>query len=252
MAMREKPGQTMVKVRLGSTFLPGCVTVFAVFALTFVLSLLPVVGDFVHSSLLLVPARAIGPQPWRLVTAPFVVLSPFSLLFLGLLLWSIGSAIEQRIGRRRFVGWSAAVLLSSSVIVGLLGRLHGLANSGTAQLPVLLEGGPIFSMVLLAFAQLYGGLQVQMWGVPQLTSGRTLAWFFLGIGLCANLLRGEWELLGANLLTLGVTFALLKNHGGQSLWTLVRRTLRTEKPRKFQVLDGGRSGSDDNANKWLN
>lgn len=242
----------MVKVRLGSTFLPGCVTVFAVFAIGFVLSLLPVVGDFVHRQLLLVPGLAIGWQPWRLLTAPLVVLSPFSLLFLGLLLWSIGSAIEQRIGRRRFIGWSGVVLLASSLAVGLFGRLHGLFSSGATVLPVPLEGGPIFSMVLLAFAQLYGGLQVQMWGVPQLTSGRTLAWFFIGVGLVANLLRAEWELLGANVVTLGVTFALLTNHGGQSLWTLVRRALRTEKPRKFQVIDGGVRDRDDNAKKWLN
>ena len=106
-------------------------------------------------------------------------------------------------------------------------------------------------MVLLAFAQLYGGLQSADVGAAAYVGTDAGVVFPRDWPLCQPAV-GEWELLRANLLTLGVTFALLKNHGGQSLWTLVRRTLRTEKPRKFQVLDGGRSGSDDNANKWLN
>lgn len=250
--MRDQPGQRMAKIKLGSTFLPGCVTVFAVFAVGFVLSVLPTVGDFVRSQLLLVPGLALGRQPWRLLSAPLFVLSPFSLLFLGLLLWSIGSAIEQRIGHRRFVGWSAGVLVVSSIAAALLGRLHGVFSSGALILPVLMEGGPVFSMVLLAFAQLYSGLQVKMWGVPQLTSAKTLAWFFIGIGLFANLLRAEWELLGANLVTLAMTFALLTDHGAQSLWRQLRRRLRPDKSRKFQVLSGGRRDGDDSSHKWLN
>lgn len=265
--MAQNSQQRFVQVRLGSKVMPGCATVFAVFALTFVLSVLPVVGDFVRTRLLLVPALAIGREPWRLLTAPLIVLSPFALLFLGLLLWSIGSAIEQRIGARRFVGWSATVLLVSAVVIGLLGRVHALFGSVAGLIPIPIEGAPIFGMVLLSFAQLYGGLRVGMWGVDQPTSGRTLAWFFIGIGLCADLLRGEWEQLGANLITLLVTFALLSDHGGQSIWRLLRRKGRgkpgasksanpssqSPKPaRKFEVLDGGRDRDDDSARKWLN
>ena len=101
--MPQPPSSRFVQVRLGSQLTPGCLTVFGVLALSFVLSIVPGVGDFVRSQLLLVPSQAIGRQPWRLLTAPFFVLSPFALLFLGLLLWSIGSAIEQRIGRRRII-----------------------------------------------------------------------------------------------------------------------------------------------------
>lgn len=250
------PEQRFVKVRLGSKILPGCTTVFAVFVLTFLLSALPVVGDFLRSHLLLVPSLALGRQPWRLLTAPLIVLSPFSLLFLGLLLWSIGSAIEQRIKARRFVGWSAAVLLVSSLVVAILGRLHALSNATAGLLPIPIEGTPIFAMVLLSFAQLYGGLQVSMWGVDQLTSGRTLAWFFIGIGLAADVLRGEWEQLGANLVTLGLTFVLLTGHGAPSLWRYLRSKLgrRERRVGKLEVLDGGRARgrNDDAARKWLN
>ena len=79
---------------------------------------------YTSSHLLLIPSLALGKQPWRLLTAPLVVLSPFALVFLGLLLWSIGSAVEQRIGPRRIVGWSVAVLLLTSLVVALLGRVH--------------------------------------------------------------------------------------------------------------------------------
>ena len=106
---KSNSSQRFVSVRLGSKILPGCATVFAVFATTF----LPGVGDFIESKCLLVPELAIGRQPWRLLTAPLIVLSPFALVFIGLLLWSIGAAIEQRIKARRFVAWSAAVLLTA-------------------------------------------------------------------------------------------------------------------------------------------
>lgn len=255
--MPQPPSSRFVQVRLGSQLTPGCMTVFGVLLLSFVLSILPVVGKFVRSELLLEPSLALGRQPWRLLTAPFFVLSPFALLFLGLLLWSLGSAIEQRIGPRRIIAWSAVVLLCSSLVVALSGRLHALFAPATGLLPIPMEAAPLFAMVLLSFAQLYGGLQVRMWGVDQQTSGRTLAWFFIGIGLLADLFRGEWELLCANLATLLVTFALLSDHGGQSPWRLLRRKLFGLRPsaskpsgRKFDVLDGGRDR--DPAQKWLN
>lgn len=262
---KSNSSQRFVSVRLGSKILPGCATVFAVFATTFLLSLVPGVDDFIDAKCLLVPELAIGRQPWRLLTAPLIVLSPFALVFIGLLLWSIGAAIEQRIKARRFVAWSAAVLLTASLTVALLGRLHALTKSAAGQLPIPIEGAPIFGMVLLGFAQLYGGLQVRMWGVDQLTSGRTLAGFFIAIGLVADVLRGQWELLGANLLTLALTFVLLTDHGGQSVWS-VWKTLRSKlpskgrRPRKFEVIDGGGGGgggdssrhNHDSARKWLN
>lgn len=255
--MPQPPSSRFVQVRLGSQLTPGCMTVFGVLLLSFVLSIVPVVGDFVRSQLLLVPSLALGRQPWRLVTAPFFVLSPFALLFLGLLLWSLGSAIEQRIGRRRIIVWSAVVLVCSSVVVALFGRLHALFAPATGLLPIPIEAAPLFAMVLLSFAQLYGGIQVRMWGVDQQTSGRTLAWFFIGIGLVADVFRGEWELLFANLATLLVTFALLSDHGGQSPWRLLRRGLSSLRARfgkasgpKLEVLDGGRRR--DPAQKWLN
>jgi len=255
--MPQPPSSRFVQVRLGSQLTPGCLTVFGVLALSFVLSIVPGVGDFVRSQLLLVPSQAIGRQPWRLLTAPFFVLSPFALLFLGLLLWSIGSAIEQRIGRRRIIVWSAVVLLCSSLVVALSGRLHALVAPATGLLPIPIEASPLFAMVLLSFGQLYGGLQVRMWGVDQQTSGRTLAWFFIGIGLLADVFRAEWELLFANLATLLVTFVLLSDHGGQSPWRLWRRSLTGLRARfgkksgpKLEVLDGG--ARKDPMKKWLN
>ena len=266
--MAQHPQQRFVTVRLGSKVMPGCAVVFAVFALTFLLSLLPVTGDLIRSHLLLIPSLALGKQPWRLLTAPLVVLSPFALVFLGLLLWSIGSAVEQRIGPRRIVGWSVAVLLLTSLVVALLGRVHAQFASVAGLVPIPIEGAPIFTMLLLSFAQIYGGLQVRMWGTEQLTSGRTLAWFFIGIGLCADLLRGDWEQLGGNVVTLLLTYALLSDHGGQSIWRLLRRkrsgsskstggdkSQSKKRPgHKFEVLDGGRdvTGNADPARKWLN
>jgi hypothetical protein len=185
-----------------------------------------------------------------------------AVVFIGLLLWSIGAAIEQRIKARRFVAWSAAVLLTASLTVALLGRLHALTKSAAGQLPIPIEGAPIFGMVLLGFAQLYGGLQVRMWGVDQLTSGRTLAGFFIAIGLwrmCCAVSGSCWE---RTCVTLALTFVLLTDHGGQSVWS-VWKTLRSKlpskgrRPRKFEVIDGGGGGGSsrhnhDSARKWLN
>jgi membrane associated rhomboid family serine protease len=250
-----KEGRNLV--RLGSTFTRACVAVFSVYALSFLLSLLPVVGDILQNHALLLPQKALWPEPWRLFTAPLFVLSPFSLLFLGLLLWSLGSAIEQRIGARRFVTFCAVVLLTSSVVVASCAKIHALFAPITAAKPIYIEAGPVFTMMFFAFAQLYGGLTVQLWGVPQKTSGRTLAWFFIGIGFVAHLFRAEWELLCADLTTLFITALLLRDHGGLSLSRWFRRKWRSARVPKLEVHEGGRTKnpspfSNNNEQRWLN
>lgn len=201
--------------RLGSKFLPGCVAVLAAFSVFFLVALQPAAGEWMAAHLVLVPGLAFGKQPWRFVTGPLLVQSPFTLLFLFFLMWSVGAAIEQRIGARRMVLFGVVVLFVASFTAGVCGLCIGwLAKTGSLR-PTLMEAGPIFSMCFLAFGKLYGGLTMKLWGVPQTTSGRTLAWFFIGVGLVAHLLRGEWELLCADIVTLVVTAALLRNQGGR-------------------------------------
>ncbi len=227
-----------MQIRLGGKFTPGVVMLLGLYAATYLLFQLPRVGDFMAAELLLRPALALGVRPYQLLTAPLIMTGLFSLLFLGLLLWSIGSAVEQKLGTRRFLLWAGLCSLAATVAAAVVGRLI----PGQAMLPVPLDGSPVFQLVLMAFAHLYGDQKVTMWGIGQPVSGRALSYFFVGLGLCTDLLGQRWPHLAAA--SAAVLCAFLLGRGGSGLSSYFRRLWRRRRPPGgLQVLDGGRGRS---------
>ncbi len=232
----------MVEVRLGSQFSPGVRAVLILFAVTYVAGLVPQIGALVTRHLILWPMAAIGREPYQLITAPLIMTSLISLLFVGLLLWQIGSAIEDRVGTRKFLYWLGSASFVSTLTSALLGRLW----PAQGVLPLPIDGHPLFPVVLLTFAHYYGTTQARMWGIGEPVSGRGLAYFFVAIGLVADLLSGRYLSLFGQLATVGWTFVLLREP-----WAGWRRPKAAK--RKLGVVDGGQPwrASKDEV-RWLN
>lgn len=269
--MRAPTSPRVIQYRLGSRFTPGVIALLALYGASFLLSLIPRVRQVMETYLILRPEQALGRRPWELLTGPLLLTNFFPLLFLGLLLWSIGSAVEEQVGKRRLwllaAGSSLVASLSAALVGRILPALHDrLAHVGsprfarfldaliptTADQLVALDGGPVFMMVLLAFARLYPTLKVTMWGIGEPVSSRTLSYFFIGLGLVADVLRTQWPELGGAVGALVGTHLLLQR-GGPSLLSRLRARFfpkrrkkpvaaRTKSGIEVVVLDGGRAG----------
>lgn len=243
----------MLRIRLGGKFTPGVIFILALYAVTYVLLQLPEVGSFLAQTILLRPTQALGTRPYQLLTAPLFMTSILALGFVALLLWSVGSAVEQKLGTRRFLLWAGLTSLVSTIAAAAVGRLIG----GPSQV-VLLDGTALFPLVLLAFAQFYGDVRVTLWGVGQEVSGRGLSYFFVGLGLCTHLFGQQWAQLAAAVAA--VLCTLLLGHGGGGLWAALRRRLRRQRSTGgLQILDGGRlgtpargPGSQGGPQRWVN
>lgn len=207
----------MQRVRLGGRFTPGGFLILGLYAFSYLLLQLPGVGDFFADRFLLQPALALGTRPYQLLTAPLFMNSLLSLGFLALLLWGVGSAVEQKLGTRRFLLWAGLTSLAASLAAAAVGLLV----PGAHRQPVPLDNLALFPLVLLAFAQFYGDLRVTVWGMGPDVSGRALAYFFVGLGLGADLLARQWPQLAAA--SAAVVVTLLLGHGSAGLWAAIQR-----------------------------
>ena len=140
----------------------------------------------------------------QLVTWPLVPGSPFEALFDGLILWFIGSELEVMWGRRRYIGFLGAAILSGGVAFLLVGF--------TGIYPAVLSGmGGVTSAVCLAFGLLFPRRVMFFLFFPLrakylvmilvgmnlyqglFSPGKALAWGILGSCLGAFLwMRWEW------------------------------------------------------------
>lgn len=256
-----------VRVRIGARFTPGVVALLVMFVAGFLLTQATVTRAFIVHHLVVVPVEALGRAPYQLLTGPLFVFSFLQLLFLGILLWSIGSAVEQRLGARRFIVYSLVASIADALAIAATARLHLLIDPRTlvAESPVAIEAGPVFLLVLVAFGSLYGSLPVRLWGVGQPIQGRWLAYFFIALALVSDLFRWQPEQLVGSLVAIGVSAWLCRGHGGPSLlsdlWGGLRRTgrrlslaVRRRRAGNIGVLDGGRAPSSRSGgrDRWLN
>lgn len=245
---------SVLRIRLGGKFTPGVIAILVLHAVTYISLQLPGVGSFLAQTMLLWPAQALGTRPYQLLTAPLFMTSILALGFVALLLWSVGSAVEQKLGTRRFLLWAGLTSLVSTIAAAAAGRLI----AGPSDQVVVLDGTALFPLVLLAFAQFYGDVRVTLWGVGQEVSGRGLSYFFVGLGLCTDLFGQRWAQLAAA--AAAVLCTLLLGHGGGGLWAALRRRLRRRQVKGgLQILDGGRpgapargSGSQGGPQRWVN
>lgn len=247
-----------IETRLGARFTPGVIVLLAVFGATYLLQLIlpQSLRNLIATYLVLQPNQALGLRPYQLVVAPALMTSLISYLFLGLLLWSIGSAIEDRVGTRRFLSWNASASFAAALVAAGVGRLFGLIWPQLLTQPVPFEAQPVFMATLVAFGSFYGRMPVTMWGIGQPVSGRGLTYFFIGIAFIADLWRQQWLQLAADVGAVGWTWLLLYAPW-QDGWRRLRALFPAKKRRHgLGVIDGGIGPSgrpkNDKKERWVN
>lgn len=236
-------------MRIGGRFTRGALGVLALFALTCavaqVANIAPQLGiGRVLNVLVLHPRQALGTRPFQLLTAPLLQLSFLQLLFTGLLMYSVGSAVEQMLGTRRFLRLCVQASLLGALTAAGLGRLLDLAGGGLidGNAPVLLEGSPVFMALLGAFAVLFGEHQATLFGMGRPLSVRMLSGFFIVLGIVIALLAGRPLEAAASLAAVlvglragGVPLRLAL----RDLLGRARRRRAEAERRRFTVLSGG-------------
>lgn len=249
-----------IETRLGARFTPGVIALLAVFGATYLLQLIlpESLRNFIATYLVLQPNQALGLRPYQLIVAPTLMTSLISYLFLALLLWSIGSAIEDRVGTRRFLSWSASASFAAALTAAIVGRLFGLIWPQLLTQPVPFEAQPVFMATLVAFGSFYGRMPVTMWGIGQPVSGRGLSYFFIGIAFVADLWRQQWLQLAADVGAAGWTWLLLYAPWQGGLGRLRALFPAKKKRHGLGVIDGGLGPSGrpkadkDKQERWVN
>lgn len=133
----------------------------------------------------LVPDRVLGSfWLWQPLSYVFVEVSPMGVIFGALILWSIGSALEQTWGSRRVAFFALGVTVLAGVITVLLGLfISGLRGA------VFVGGNVMTSSVWVAYGWSFGRRQTNFWGMP--ITGN----MFAGIGILfvvLNAVMGSW------------------------------------------------------------
>lgn len=232
--------------RLGGRFTPGVKALIWLFGLTcflFNLGRLPAlrsVMEITLQQLVLQPALALGMKPWQLLTGPLLQLDPIGYLFTVLLLWSMGSAVEQQIGTRAFLRLCALSSLAAALVAAGVGRLW----PGKGEVPVLFEAGPVFLGLLGAFGRLFAKEKVTMFGVGQPVSAWSMTLFFMGLSAAMYLLRTppHWVELSGACAAAAVGLSIGRG-GAPRPWLELRRLIKDAQlrwhRRKYKVMDGG-------------
>jgi membrane associated rhomboid family serine protease len=187
----------------------------------------------------LVPGAVLGRLfLWQLVTYAFFEADPLGVIFGGLIVWSIGGALEAMWGRRRFLRFCLGIVVAAGVATSLLALVL------PSLVAPLYPGGMVLSGALwVAYGLHIGRAQANFWGLPM--SGNGLA--LVGAGFVAlNAAFGGLALVIPEAFAMLFTWWLVRGQGPGELWTRFRswRLDRDLKKRSAHLksLDGGRSG----------
>jgi membrane associated rhomboid family serine protease len=191
---------------------------------------------------------ALGPGLWRgeiwqLVTSLFVHFDLLGFVFNIIGLWFVGAFIERTQGTRRFV----VLFLGSGVLANI--ALAGVAHLRVYQTGDVFDGCAFAVLALFcAFGRIYGRAPTQVFGALTMQA-RHLAWIFVGWGVVASLLRGDWAQLAATLVAAAAGYLFAAPGGFREAWGTFRiRRLK----RRYRVLEGGAAPKRQPPKKYLN
>jgi membrane associated rhomboid family serine protease len=177
--------------------------------------------------LLLTPAAVVERVAlWQPLTYAFVATSPLAVLFSGLIIWSMGGALEQTWGGRRMVRFVLGVTVGAGLLTVLLGLLVPSLRL------VSYPGATVLTSVLwVAFGLAWGRGQTGFWGIPM--TGNTFA--LVGVGFVfLNAAFGGWRSAVPEVLGLVLTWGYLRLGSPRMLW------LRLQSWRLQRQLRGSR------------
>jgi membrane associated rhomboid family serine protease len=209
-------------------------TILAVMGAIFVVDAILGHPAFIREHLALRPRRALGPEPWQLLTSGFVHLQIGGLLSTAITFWFFGSPVEQQLGRGGLLRVLLFGTLAGSLATAALGRF-------IAPDALSAGAGPASTALLAAFGVIYGSQPLSLFGVQQMRAS-TLAIVFLaisGVLYLANMdflgLAGAAAGAGAGALSAMRGFDL-----GGTTTRLRERFKRWRIRRRYKVLPGGR------------
>lgn len=225
--------------------LPGVRSAAVVLALALVVgSVVFALGrETIGEVLLLVPSLVVHRLwLWQPLTYAFVETSPVGVIFGALILWQLGSALEQSWGSRRMTLFA----VGTTVIAGVLTVLLAQVVPPLQRVPAFAGGTVMASVLWVAFGLSWGRRQVNFWGLG--LSGHVFA--LIGVGFV--FLSGAFSsflLVVPSLLGLVLTWGYLKV-GGPADWLLrlqgwrLQRQLRT-RSKHLKVVSPERNTSGD-------
>ena len=115
----------------------------------------------------------LGFWPWQILTYPFVHLDGLGWFFNMLMLYFMGSRLEELWGMRRFVQFLLASTVAAALVFLLITLLVG------TRVPLTGMTGATFGM-LVAFGVLFPHQRILLYFVAEVTM-RTAVWVFVGI-----------------------------------------------------------------------
>ncbi len=183
---------------------------------------------------------------WRLVTWPFFQDDPFTLLFAGFMLWTLGQQLSYAWSERRFVMRFLGYALWAGVVTTLLSFVWE-----NATVIAHLGAWPVVNALLVAWAMLYPDRQVNLWGVLPLT-GKTLA-LLVAFGTVLYAIASGLAAFTPHLVAIGIAWIQSRGLGGPRIGSQARRWWadREAKRRAKHLKVVRKDGSDDRP-RWLN
>ena len=186
--------------------------------------------------LALVPAAAIGPRPWQLVTSAFIHTDLRALIFDLIGVWFIGSLIEQQLGRRRMLIALGASQLAGTLVAALLGRL-------IAPYEVMTGCALGITGLVATLGVLYWSVPMSMFGAPPI-KGRWISLILIGIGVVQLLVRFDWVQLAGTFAAVLAGAAAAQSKGIGQLQKRLKNDLHRLRiwrlRRRYKVIPGGR------------
>lgn len=192
------------------------------------------------SSLTLWPSRILEGELWRLVTWPLVQGSLWTLLFVGITFWWLGTQLVADWGERTFLVRFLVIAVGAGLATSVVGLLWPAAD-------VPHEGGwAVAVALLLAFGLLHPGAQMSFFGLVPL-NGRLLARLIV-FGALLLAIFGSFADMVPHFSAIAIAWLQVTGRtGGRRLWLRARqRWLEAKLARRRRHLRTvGRNGEDD-------
>jgi len=195
------------------------------------------------------PTAIVRGELWRLVAWPWVS-DPLTLLFAGLLLWSMGAQLTYAWGEGRFLVRSLVITVGASLGATLLALVWGAADAPHLGI------WPLANALLLSWAMLHPDAQVSLMMVLPVT-GRTLGLLVVFGTVLWGLAAGGIAGLGAfalHLFALAVAWVLSRGRLPTRRWKMPLRDWWSEREfrRRAKHLKVIRKDGSDEPPRWLN
>jgi membrane associated rhomboid family serine protease len=200
------------------------------------------------ASLLLIPYLTIyNLELWRPFTALLVAINPVEIIFGALIIYSIGGALEQSWGKRRF--------LIVALGIPFLGELAAIATSAIFPINSMIAyhgASIVISTIWIAYGlrAAFSGQLLNFWGSP--LRGETFALIGLGFVVLNAIFAGVTVVL-PDLFAAGFTYLYMYRRGGLNIAEVRRRIelayynwklKRLKKKSGLRVVKGTRDDED--------